>query len=179
MCCFSDHHFMGCASRNEIIMAVVHERKVAVTDVVMYPFKKVSGVFCNKSLNTIAQLTKTATTQHGIVYGVILTSRKHGCYFRFRCQIGLGPVHSNTESKSDDTLTLRLATPSERVMSTIGTLHESRKRGRFCAVCLQLHSNTHRLKKCVACKSIEYCSIACQRKGWKTHKPACLKLRSY
>ncbi len=36
--------------------------------------------------------------------------------------------------------------------------------------------NKTNLRKCSNCKKITYCSVACQKKDWKLHKPECKKL---
>jgi hypothetical protein len=38
-----------------------------------------------------------------------------------------------------------------------------------CASC----ANTQSLKQCARCKTVAYCSIACQRAHWQNHKPSC------
>lgn len=38
-----------------------------------------------------------------------------------------------------------------------------------CASC----PNTEKLKQCSRCKTVAYCSPACQRAHWQTHKPSC------
>ena len=34
------------------------------------------------------------------------------------------------------------------------------------------------MKRCARCKKAYYCSVACQKKEWKTHKPNCLPANS-
>lgn len=40
---------------------------------------------------------------------------------------------------------------------------------KVCASC----TNTQQLKQCSRCKTVAYCSSACQRAHWQTHKPLC------
>jgi hypothetical protein len=34
----------------------------------------------------------------------------------------------------------------------------------------------HSLKNCSSCRSVRYCSVACQQKDWKAHKVDCKRL---
>ena len=44
-----------------------------------------------------------------------------------------------------------------------------------CAAC-QVEGNAHQFKYCSGCRSVEYCSEACQRKHWKrVHKHECTR----
>ena len=52
------------------------------------------------------------------------------------------------------------------------------KAASICAECGQggsstAGSGTVQLKRCARCKSIEYCSVECQRKNWAHHKAQC------
>lgn len=40
---------------------------------------------------------------------------------------------------------------------------------KVCASC----TNTQELKQCSRCRTVAYCSSACQRAHWQTHKPSC------
>ena len=40
-----------------------------------------------------------------------------------------------------------------------------------CEIC----SKTENLKRCTVCKKVRYCSVACQRKDWSSHKKECKK----
>jgi len=42
-----------------------------------------------------------------------------------------------------------------------------------CECCLRLANPWLQLKKCVACKLVSYCSVACQKEHWKKHKTDC------
>ena len=39
--------------------------------------------------------------------------------------------------------------------------------------CFQCGKRGHKLPKCTQCSQAYYCNADCQRKHWKTHKPAC------
>jgi len=43
-----------------------------------------------------------------------------------------------------------------------------------CAACKALSRS---LRKCQACKSVQYCSVDCQTNHWQEHKPVCVSLR--
>ncbi|KAF7376962.1 hypothetical protein MSAN_00114000 [Mycena sanguinolenta] len=63
--------------------------------------------------------------------------------------------------------------PSKRCDQTDGTGDKEYEEGpvQFCSMdgCY----NYRNLKECGRCKSARYCSVECQRKNWKQHKPAC------
>ena len=44
--------------------------------------------------------------------------------------------------------------------------------GEMCRVCGKEYAQ---LKRCASCKSLYYCSVPCQTKDWKRHKPHCNK----
>ncbi|CAL8301911.1 unnamed protein product [Lota lota] len=51
---------------------------------------------------------------------------------------------------------------------------------KFCTGCSKLPRNllaTETLKRCVKCLNVYYCSKACQKDDWPSHKKACKKLR--
>ena len=52
------------------------------------------------------------------------------------------------------------------------TEESSNSRPLFCAGCLVGNCN---LKFCSRCESVFYCSVECQKKDWKNHKPQCLR----
>ena len=39
--------------------------------------------------------------------------------------------------------------------------------------CASCADSTQSLRQCARCKTVSYCSTACQRAHWKTHKPSC------
>ena len=41
------------------------------------------------------------------------------------------------------------------------------------STCGECKKKDYGYKKCSACKTTRYCSVECQRKHWKTHKPQC------
>eukprot|EP01090_Pellita_catalonica_P006524 TRINITY_DN16766_c0_g1_i1.p1 TRINITY_DN16766_c0_g1~~TRINITY_DN16766_c0_g1_i1.p1 ORF type:complete len:249 (+),score=36.14 TRINITY_DN16766_c0_g1_i1:115-861(+) len=41
--------------------------------------------------------------------------------------------------------------------------------------CARCYLKAEKLKRCGRCKTVKYCSVACQRKDWKQHKPDCTK----
>lgn len=54
-------------------------------------------------------------------------------------------------------------------------LYKSKKMTMICQRCSKFQSDEpdERFKKCGACKSVNYCSPACQRADWKKHKTMC------
>ncbi|KAJ7754490.1 hypothetical protein B0H16DRAFT_1458983 [Mycena metata] len=44
---------------------------------------------------------------------------------------------------------------------------------RTCAVCYKPETKKVKFGRCGKCKKPAYCSVECQKKGWKTHKETC------
>jgi len=42
-------------------------------------------------------------------------------------------------------------------------------------ICAECGTSSERNQKCIACKTVSYCSTDCQKSHWRIHKPDCLK----
>merc|ERR1711964_187985 len=51
----------------------------------------------------------------------------------------------------------------------------STKKGEFCHNC---DKSCEKLMRCSGCKAVAFCSSACQKESWKTHKTFCKEQKS-
>ncbi|KAK6351322.1 hypothetical protein TWF718_004486 [Orbilia javanica] len=86
---------------------------------------------------------------------------------RYATRAALGPLFPPPYSKELQNLQELIAAVSGINLSTL-TVAEPKER--VCAACGKEETEDRKLKKCVACMNIEYCSKECQKKDWKAHK---------
>jgi len=78
--------------------------------------------------------------------------------------------------KAEKALPLHFAADTEVALQLLAVRDKLEVAIRTCSQCSLMADSSSDLKSCSACKAARYCSAACQKLHWKTHKKACERI---